>query len=81
VAIERSGVVLGEYEYAMYVRVDAIRDGDINEAVFAAERHGRLGPLFGERIEPLPHTSAQNHRYHAFGRHSHSPLIDSWFHF
>jgi hypothetical protein len=32
--------------------VDAIADGNIDQAIFRAERHCRLGAQFRQRVEP-----------------------------
>jgi len=43
------------------LRVDAIADGDIDQAIFSTERNGRLGAKFGQRIQPGSGASAQNY--------------------
>src|ERR1051325_293414 len=56
--IERSGVVLREYEDFDDIRIDAVRDRNINQPVLASQRHGRLRALMRERKEPRADASA-----------------------
>ena len=46
------------------VAVDAVADGDVDEAELARDGHGRLGPLFCEGEEPRPATATENERQH-----------------
>src|SRR5258708_1805750 len=46
-------------------RVDQIAQHEIDDAVPAAERHGRFGSFFGEWIEPGPFSSSQHKGQHA----------------
>ena len=48
------------------LRVDAIADGDIDQAIFGAEGNGWLSAKFGKRVEPLPGASAQNNGQYSF---------------
>ncbi len=43
VVVERAGVVLGQDDDVVDVRVDAVGEGEVDDAVLAAERHSRLG--------------------------------------
>jgi hypothetical protein len=69
-SIQRSGVVLSKDEYSMHVGVDAVRDRDVNEAVFAAERHRRFCAALCERVKPLTRPASKYQRQHAFACHS-----------
>ena len=62
VAVEARRVVLREHEDAPEVRVDAVRDRDVDEAVLARERDGGLGAVLGERVEPRPGAAAEDDR-------------------
>ncbi len=52
-AIERERLVLGEDVDLAQIGVDAVGEGDINDAVDAAEGDSRFGAVAGERIKPL----------------------------
>ena len=45
-------LVLRQDEDAAEAAVDAVGQGEVDDAVEPAERHGRLGPVAGERFEP-----------------------------
>ena len=62
VAVERRRVELRQHEDAPDVGVDAVADGDVDQPVLAADRHGRLRPMLGERKEPRPLPAAQDDR-------------------
>jgi len=51
VAIEAEGLVLGEDEDAAEVAINAVREGDVDDAVDAAEGDGGFGAVAGERPE------------------------------
>ena len=53
VAIERERLVLGEDVDVAQVGVDAVGEGDVDDAVLAGERNGRLGAVAGEGEEPF----------------------------
>jgi len=65
VAVEGETLVLGEDVDPLQSRVGAVREREVDDAVLAGERHRRLGPLLGERIEPLPLAAGQDHRERA----------------
>ena len=54
VAVESAGLVLGQHEDAAEVAVDAVGQGEVDDAVQAAERHGRLGPVARQRLQARP---------------------------
>ena len=67
VTIERGGIELRQHEDAPQVRMQAVADRDVDEAVLAADRHGRLGTRPREREEAVPAATAQDegqHRMH-----------------
>jgi hypothetical protein len=41
------------------VGVEAVGEGDVNDAVDAAESHRRLGPVAGKRVEALSGAACQ----------------------
>ncbi len=47
-AVERGGVELGQQINASQAGIDAIGDGNVDQAVFAGERHGGFGAFLGE---------------------------------
>ena len=61
VAIEAQRFVLGEHEHAPQVGVNAIGKGDVDDAVQAAERNGRLGAVARQRPQPFALTSCEEH--------------------
>ena len=69
-AIERCAVELRQHIDLVDAAVDAVANRDINQAVFARQRHGRLGPHFGERVQPRPSTATENDCENPF----HQPL-------
>ena len=64
VAAQRERLVLQGDEDLAEPRVDAVAQREIDDAVGAAEVHGRLGPFLRERIEPLAGASGQHHDEH-----------------
>ena len=48
VPVQRGRVELRQQIDALEVGVDAVRDGDVHQAVLAGERHRRLGAILGE---------------------------------
>ena len=57
-AVERGGVELGEGVDACEARVQAVADGYVDEAIFAADRDGGFGAVFGQWIEARPRATA-----------------------
>ena len=51
VLVQRGGIELREHVDAAQPGIDAIGDRDIDEAIFARERHGRFRALLGQRKE------------------------------
>ena len=66
VVVQRAGVVLGQDDDVVDVRVDAVREREIDDPVLAAERHGRLGTLLGEDREALALAAREDHRHRPF---------------
>ncbi len=62
VPMQRGTVELGEQKDALEARVEAVADRDIDDAIFARQRHGRLGAVLRQRKEPRAGASAKNDR-------------------
>ena len=60
--IERRGIELRQHENAADVGVQAVADRDVDEAVAAADRHGRLRAMQRQRKEARALPAAQNDR-------------------
>ena len=73
VVVERVGVVLGQDEDVVDVRVDAVRQGEVDDPVLAPERHRGLRAHRGQDREALAFTAGEDER--------HRPLHSraSWF--
>ncbi len=63
-------LVLGEDGDPPELPVDEVREREVDQAVVPAEGHRRLGPVLGERPQPLPLTAGEDEREAASGRHS-----------
>ena len=59
---ERARVVLGQHGDVVDVRVDAVREGEVDDPELAAEGDGRLGPLLREDGEARALAAGQDHR-------------------
>ncbi len=60
VLVQAGGVELREDVDAVQAAIDAVGDGDVDEAVLARHRHGRLGADLGEGIEPRALSAAED---------------------
>jgi hypothetical protein len=60
VSMEADGVELCEHVDAADIAVDAVGDGDINEAILATEGDSGFGAVFGKREEACAFTSAED---------------------
>ena len=60
VPVQRGGVELRQQIDAAQAGVDAVGDRDVHEAVFAGERHRRLGAFLREREQPLALSAAHD---------------------
>ena len=54
VVVQRARVVLRQDEDVVDLRIDAVRQGEVDDPVLARERNGRLGPDGGQDRQPLP---------------------------
>src|SRR5215472_15553924 len=71
--VQGSRVKLGQEENPHDAGVDAVRDRDIDEAVFAAKRHGGLSAVFGQRKQACALTAAED-----YGEHVVRPKWQEW---
>jgi hypothetical protein len=55
---------LGQHVDVAQVRVDAVGDRDVHQAVLACQRNRGLGPILGQREQPRPRAPAQDHAEH-----------------
>jgi hypothetical protein len=65
-SVEAGRLELSEDVDFVDVAVDAVRDRDIDEAVFASEWYGGFGAIGGERQEPRAATSAEDQGNYVF---------------
>ena len=68
VLVQGERLVLGQHVDLPQVAVDAVAEGEIDDAVGAAEGHGRLGTVLGQRIEALPLAPGQDQGQGATGQ-------------
>ena len=61
VIVQRAGVVLGQDDDVVDVGVDAVRQGEVDDPVLAAERHRGLGPNGREDREALTFAAGEDH--------------------
>lgn len=66
VAMQGSGVKLGEQVDTLEPGVDAVGDRDIDETVLRGERDGWLGPLFGQGKQACSLASTHNDGQYIF---------------
>jgi hypothetical protein len=69
-AIERGGIELRQNINPLDLRIDAIADGNIDQAILGGERNRWLGAQFGQGIEPGSGASTQNDRQYSFHKAS-----------
>ena len=62
VAVERRGIELRQHEDAAELRMQAIADRNVDQAVLSADRDGRLGPVLRQRKQPRSLPAAENER-------------------
>ena len=62
VSVERRGVELRQHENALEPRMEAVADRDIDQPIFAANRHGRLRTHVRERKQPRAASAAEDER-------------------
>jgi len=60
VAVQAGRIELGQHVNPVDAAVDAIRQRNVDQPVFARERDGWLGAIFSKRIEPRAATAAED---------------------
>ena len=73
VVVERARVVLGQDDDVVDVRVDAVRQREVDDPVLAAERDGRLGALLGQDRQALALAAGKDHRHRPLHGHGLPP--------
>lgn len=68
VPVQGRRVELREAVHLVDVGVQAVRHGDVDEAVVGAQGHGGLGALLGERVQPRARPAAQDDAQHGLQR-------------
>jgi hypothetical protein len=58
--MERLGLVLGQHNDLVYLRIDAIAQGQIDKPVNSAKGDCRLGAVLCEWHKPFPSTTSHN---------------------
>ena len=60
--VEAVAHVLGEHHYPSHVSVDQVGEHEVDQSVEPPERDRRLGPVPGQRVEPLPLAPGEHDR-------------------
>ena len=60
VSVEAMTLVLRENDDLQKARIGEVREYEIDQSVDTPERHGRFGPVFGERHEALALAPGEN---------------------
>jgi hypothetical protein len=60
-SVERYRIELGEDSDSENIGVDAVTNGDINQAILPGNRDSGLGTQHGQRVKALTLTASQNH--------------------
>jgi hypothetical protein len=58
-------LVLGQHRDLADAGIHAVREHEVDDAEFAAERGGGLAAIFGELLEPLPAAAGHDHGHGA----------------
>jgi hypothetical protein len=58
--MERLGLVLGQHNDFVYLRIDTIAQGQIDKPINSAKGNRGLGAVLCERHKPLPSTTCHN---------------------
>jgi hypothetical protein len=73
--VEAMALVLGQYADVLYSPVDQVGQGEIHDPVDTAERDGRLGPVRGQRSQPVPGSARQDDPQDLLPSHRASPPV------
>ena len=74
VVVQDQRLVLGQHPHRVDVRVDAVGQRKVDDAVLGPEGDGGFGDLAGQRVEPASLPSGQQHGDHFFGSHHNVPF-------
>ena len=61
VKVEAVALVLGQHDDFEQAAIGQVGQGEVDEPVVPGERHGRLGPVQGQRHEPFALPACQDH--------------------
>ena len=75
VGVEQVRPVLGQHADRVDARVGAVRQREVDDAILATERDGRLGDVLGEDAEPAALPAGKKHRDAFLLAHKLSPFI------
>ena len=75
VVVERARVVLGQHDDVVDVRVDAVRQREVDDPVLATERDRRLGAFLGQDGQALALAAGQDHGHRPL--HAVTPPLSS----
>jgi hypothetical protein len=64
VPVQGGGIELSQKINPPQSGVDAVGNRDVNDAIFAGQRNGRLGALFGQGKQPRPLPATHDDRKH-----------------
>lgn len=70
VPVQRRRVELRERVDLGDVAVDTVADGDVDQAVVGAQRHGGLGAVLGQRVQPRARAAAEDDAQNGLRRHA-----------
>ena len=76
-AIEAEGFVLRENEHTAQVAVEAVREGDVDDAVNGAKGHGGLGAIARQRPQALALAASQEHANRIFHQGHNQPSLSA----
>jgi hypothetical protein len=62
VPVQGNGIELRQNRDLINMGIYTITDGNIDQAIFTRDRHGRLGPHQGKRVKPGAAASSQDDR-------------------
>ena len=74
IAVQHEGLVLSKHAHHVDTRIRAVGKREVNDAVFAAERHRRLRAPAGEHAQTAALATRQDHGY-AFFSYTHELLL------
>ncbi len=66
VLVQDEGLVLGQYAHGIDSRIDTVREGKIDDTVFAAKRNCRFRKLLSQCVETGALSAGKKHCYHFF---------------